>query len=86
VQKEDLSLMANLSAAPLIWLSPTNKTECFFGVLGLFVCTCKALCTFGILVVALSDDSQRLTRTTKLLDSVIRLFDCCVLLYLLLSE
>jgi len=78
--------MANLSATPLIWLSATNKTENFFGLLGLFLCTCKALRTFEMLVVALSDDSQMLPRTAKLLDSVIRLFDSCVFLCLLLSE
>jgi len=65
--------MANLSAVPLIWQSATNKTECFFGVLGLFLCTCRALCTFRMLVVALSDDSQRLPKTAELLGSVIRL-------------
>ena len=78
--------MANLSATPLIWLSATNKTEYFFGLLGLFLHTCKALCTFEMLVVTLSHDSQILPRTAKLLDSVIRLFDCCVFLCLLLSE
>jgi len=78
---EDLSLMANLSATPLIWPSATNKTECFFGVLGLFLCPWKALCTFKMLVVALSDDSQMLPRTAKLLDYLIAVFLC-----LLLSE
>jgi len=56
VRKEDLSLMASLSVTPLIWLSPTNKTECFFGVFGLLLCASKALCTFRMLVVALSGD------------------------------
>ena len=84
--KEDLSLMASPSAPPLIWLSPTKKTECFFGVFGLLLCAHKALCTFGLLVVALSDDSYRLSKTAKLLGSVIRLFNCWLFLCLMLSE
>jgi len=57
VRKDDLCLMASLSATFLMWLSPTNKTERFFGVFCLFLCAHKALCTFGMLVVDLSDDS-----------------------------
>jgi len=48
-----------------------NKTEYFFGVFGLFLFARKALCTFGMLVVALSDDSERLSKTGKRLDCLI---------------
>jgi hypothetical protein len=34
-----------------------NKTEYFFGIFGLFLFARKALCTFGMLEVALSGDS-----------------------------
>ena len=66
--------MASISTTSLIWMSPTNKTECFVGVFGLFVCARKAFCTFGMLMVALSGETYRLPKTAKLLDSV----DCLI--------